>query len=63
MLTRISFGAGAVAFTIVRQNKHLVVDFTKPDGGTVRSTVSVSASDARAERNAISELRNKMKGH
>ena len=63
LLTRIGSAAGAVGFKIVRQNKHMIVDFTKPEGGTVRTTISVSSSDTRAERNAIHDLRNKMKGH
>jgi hypothetical protein len=63
MLTQVAAGAGAVGWKIVRQNKHLIVDFEKPDGSEVRTTVSVTASDHRAMRNKITQLRKIIKGH
>jgi hypothetical protein len=56
----IQFIAERVGFTdyeIVRQNKHVIVDFIAPNGTRVRATIAKTSSDRRALENQIHQLK------
>ena len=55
-LNRIAAEAGASGWTLVREAKHMLVDFHYP-AGAVRQAMALTPSDRRAERNMIAELR------
>jgi hypothetical protein len=47
---------GAAGWTVVRERKHLVVDFHFP-GGDVRQVMAATGSDHRLDRNVVAQLR------
>jgi hypothetical protein len=58
-LRELADAAGAVSFAVVRETKHLIVDFSFPgEPAPVRLTMSKSCSDkARGFKNQIGDLR------
>lgn len=51
--------AGCTGFVLVRDHKHVVVDYTHPDvPAPVRLTIAKTASDHRAFKNQIRDLTN-----
>ena len=47
---------GALGWTVVRERKHLVVDFHFP-GGDVRQVMAATGSDRRICHNVVAQLR------
>ena len=47
---------GALGWTMIREKKHLVVDFHFP-GGVVRQVMAATGSDHRLDRNVVAQLR------
>jgi hypothetical protein len=57
-IAEIAMAAGASDFEIVRQRRHLIVDFTFPEiERPIRMTLATSTSDHRSVRNHISDLK------
>jgi hypothetical protein len=57
-LQSIADAAGADRFEVIRENRHLIVDFWFPgDAKPSRLTVSKTCSDVRGLRNHVSDLR------
>jgi hypothetical protein len=55
-LDRLAASIGASGWTLVREHKHLLVDFHFPDG-PVRQVIGNTSSDRRAVANVRAEVR------
>jgi hypothetical protein len=55
-LDRLAKSIGATGWTLIRENKHLLVDFHLPDG-PVRQVIGNTSSDRRAVANVRAQVR------
>ena len=59
-LDRLAASIGATGWVLIRERKHLLVDFHMPDG-PLRQVMSASPSDRRASANVAAGARRSVK--
>lgn len=55
-IDRLADNVGASGWSLIRENRHLILDFYFGDG-TVRQVMAATGSDKRMPRNARAQLR------
>jgi len=56
-ITKLADDVGALGWAVIRERKHLVVEFVFADRPSIVQTLSATASDQRAMKNALARLR------